>query len=98
MKLLIVVRLLDGRARAWWDTVRNRLGVPPTWADFLREFDNQYFTRFHQKEKRREFMNLKQGQMTVEEYEGKFNELIPYVPDLVRSDADQASYLRRLAD
>ncbi|EOY26399.1 Gag protease polyprotein [Theobroma cacao] len=57
-----------------------------------REFDGQYYTHFHQKEKRREFLDLKQGNLTVEEYKARFNELMLYVPDLVKSEQDQASY------
>ncbi|WRX12256.1 Retrotransposon gag domain - like 10 [Theobroma cacao] len=56
--------------------------TPQTWSNFLREFDGQYFTYFHQKEKKREFLSLKQGNLTVEEYETRFNELMLYVPDL----------------
>ncbi|WRX28969.1 Retrotransposon gag domain - like 10 [Theobroma cacao] len=60
--------------------------------DFLREFDGQYYTYFHQKEKKREFLNLKQGNMTIEEYETCFNELMSYVPELVRLEQDQVNY------
>jgi len=76
LKLIVATRLLKGRAKVWWANLRNQLEVPMTWAEFLREFDKQYFTHFHQKEKKREFMDLKQGNMTVEEYEARFNELL----------------------
>ena len=92
MKLLVATRLLEKRARTWWNSVKSRSTTPQTWPDFLREFDGQYFTYFHQKEKKREFFSLKQGNLTVEEYETRFNELMLYVPDLVKSEQDQASY------
>ncbi|EOY31685.1 Uncharacterized protein TCM_038736 [Theobroma cacao] len=92
MKLMVAMRLLEKRARTWWNSVKSRSATPQTWSDFLREFDGQYFTYFHQKEKKREFLSLKQGNLTVEEYETRFNELMLYVPDLVKSEQDQASY------
>ncbi|WRX31002.1 Retrotransposon gag domain - like 10 [Theobroma cacao] len=92
MKLMVATRLLKKRARIWWNSVKSRSTTPPTWSDFLREFDGQYYTYFHQKEKKREFFSLKQGNLTVEEYEDRFNELMLYVPDLVKTEQDQASY------
>ncbi|WRX11508.1 Reverse transcriptase domain - like 10 [Theobroma cacao] len=92
MKLMVATRLLENRARTWWNSVKSRSTTPQTWSDFLKEFDGQYFTYFHQKEKKREFLSLKQGNLTVEEYETRFNELMLYVPDLVKSEQDQASY------
>ncbi|WRX21068.1 Retrotransposon gag domain - like 10 [Theobroma cacao] len=92
IKLMVATRLLEKRARTWWNSVKSCSITPQTWSDFLREFDGQYFTYFHQKEKNREFLSLKQGNLTVEEYETRFNELMLYVPDLVKSEQDQASY------
>ncbi|EOX99993.1 Gag protease polyprotein [Theobroma cacao] len=92
MKLMVATRLLEKRARTWWNSVKSHSATPQTWSDFLREFDGQYFTYFHQKEKKREFLSLKQGNLTVEEYETRFNELMLYVPDLVKSEQNQASY------
>ncbi|WRX10271.1 Retrotransposon gag domain - like 10 [Theobroma cacao] len=57
-----------------------------------REFDGQFYTYFHQKEKKREILSLKQGNMTIEEYETRFNELMSYVPELVRLEQDQVNY------
>ncbi|WRX12108.1 Retrotransposon gag domain - like 10 [Theobroma cacao] len=92
MKLMVATRLLEKRARTWWNSVKSRSTTPQTWSDFLREFDDQYFTYFHQKEKKREFLSLEQGNLTIEEYEARFNELLLYVPNLVKSEQDQASY------
>ncbi|EOY03313.1 Gag protease polyprotein [Theobroma cacao] len=114
MKLMVATRLLEKRARTWWNSAKSRstmsrprTPIEPvttaatsrstfitrnTWSDFLKEFDGQYFTYFHQKEKKREVLSLKQGNLTVEEYETRFNELMLYVPDLVKSEQDQASY------
>ncbi|WRX12993.1 Reverse transcriptase domain - like 10 [Theobroma cacao] len=44
------------------------------------------------KEKKRKFLSLKQGNLTIEEYENCFNELMLYVPELVRLEQDQVNY------
>ncbi|XP_017972677.1 PREDICTED: uncharacterized protein LOC108661200 [Theobroma cacao] len=94
LKLMVATRLLEKRARTWWNSVKSRSTTLQIWSDFLREFDGQYFTYFHQKEKKREFLSLKQGNLTVEEYEARFNVLMLYVLDLVKSEQDQANYFK----
>ncbi|EOY14025.1 Gag protease polyprotein, putative [Theobroma cacao] len=59
---------------------------------FEKRAYGQYYTYFHQKEKKREFLSLKQRNMTIEEYETRFNELMSYVPKLVRLEQDQVNY------
>ncbi|WRX23776.1 Retrotransposon gag domain - like 10 [Theobroma cacao] len=92
MKLMVATRLLEKKARTWWNSVKSHFTTPPTWLDFLREFDGQYYTHFHQKEKNREFLSLKQRSLTIEEYEARFNKLMSYVPNLVKTEQDQANY------
>ncbi|EOY08615.1 Gag protease polyprotein [Theobroma cacao] len=92
MKLMVATRLLEKRARTWWNLVKSRFTTPLTWSNFLQEFDDQYYTYFHQKEKKREFLSLKQGSLTIKEYEACFNELMSYVPNLVKTEQDQANY------
>ncbi|WRX26119.1 Retrotransposon gag domain - like 10 [Theobroma cacao] len=92
MKLKVATRLLEKRARTWWSSIKSRSITSLIWTDFLQEFDGQYYTYFHQKEKKREFLSLQQGNLTIEEYKARFNELMSYVPNLVKSEQDQASY------
>ncbi|WRX29419.1 Retrotransposon gag domain - like 10 [Theobroma cacao] len=92
MKLKVATRLFEKRTRTWWNSVKFRSSIPLTWMDFVREFDGQYYTYFHQKKKKREFLSLKQGNLTIEEYETRFNELMLYVPELVRLEQDQVNY------
>ena len=85
------VSLLQGNAYAWWETVPGNDVQPPvlTWDDFLREFSNNYMPEVYRDDKRREFLNLKQGTMTVAEYEVKFNQLSHYASSLVATDRDK---------
>ncbi|EOY31713.1 Gag protease polyprotein [Theobroma cacao] len=39
MKLIVATRLLEKRARTWWNSVKSRSTILLTWSDFLREFD-----------------------------------------------------------
>ncbi|WRX26217.1 Reverse transcriptase domain - like 10 [Theobroma cacao] len=40
MKLMVAMRLLEKRARTWWNSVKSRSTTPQTWSDFLKEFDD----------------------------------------------------------
>ena len=46
-----------------------------TWERLTELLDNKYYPRDVQRIKGREFLNLKQGRMTVIEYAARFNEL-----------------------
>ena len=66
----------EGEAKYWWETVKPRGGENPmTWERFIELLDNKYYPRDVQRMKEREFLNLKQGRMTVMEYAARFNEL-----------------------
>ncbi|XP_058733470.1 uncharacterized protein LOC131605091 [Vicia villosa] len=53
-------------------------GVAITWANFRREFLRRYFPEYVRGRKEIEFLELKQGNMTVSEYASKFVELAKY--------------------
>nr|XP_017239755.1 PREDICTED: uncharacterized protein LOC108212539 [Daucus carota subsp. sativus] len=63
------VSLLQDDAYDWWETVPDSDAQPPklTWDDFQREFKDKYMPEIYRDEKQREFLNLKQGNMTVAE-------------------------------
>ncbi|XP_065861824.1 uncharacterized protein [Euphorbia lathyris] len=85
------VFLLQGDAYDWWETIPNSTVQPPvlTWDDFVVEFRNNYMPEVYLDVKRREFLNLKQGKMSVAEYEVKFNQLSTYVSSLVATEKDK---------
>ena len=66
-QFIFVVSLLQGDAYDWWETVPNVTARPPvlTYADFLREFRDRYMPEMYRDEKQREFLNLKQRNMTM---------------------------------
>jgi hypothetical protein len=45
-----------------------------------QEFENQFYLKYHHKMKKQEFQALKQGNMSVLEYEGRFHDLSMFSP------------------
>ena len=82
-KVLYATFMLQGEAENWWKFVKPSFvapgGVIP-WNAFKDKFLENYFPRDLRKRKAREFLDLKQGNMSVGEYTAKFNELLQYWP------------------
>ena len=51
----------------------------------LREFNDQFYNRFHQDQKRQEFFRLKQFGKTVTEYKTELRELAEFILELANS-------------
>ena len=69
------VSLLQDDIFYWWEMVPNSTIRPwvLTYTDFVQTFRDNYMPLAYQNEKLREFTHLKQGDMTVAQYEVKFN-------------------------
>ena len=52
LKLKVAIRLMDKSVATWWENLKLRTTVPITWELFVREFNDQYYTRFYQDQKR----------------------------------------------
>ena len=57
-----------------------------TWEEFSELFKGKYFPAFTRHAKAREFLELKQGTMTVLEYVAKFTELARFADDYVATN------------
>ena len=82
-KVICAVYMLREDAENWWENTRPRLvmgGTAITWAIFRENFLGKYFPESVRNQKIQEFLNLKQGSMTVSEYAVKFEELARYFP------------------
>ncbi|XP_063948018.1 uncharacterized protein LOC135152112 [Daucus carota subsp. sativus] len=64
--------------------------VEITWERFKELFLEKYFPRFLQDQMELNFLELKQGNMSVVEYENKFAELARFVPTYVETDRQKA--------
>ena len=83
-----VVSLLQGAAYDWWKLVlRNPLLLEPiSWDFFVQEFQTKYVTDDYKETKWKQSLNMKQGNLTVAEYEKEFSRLSKYAPELVLTE------------
>ena len=51
LRLNVATRLMDKSAATWWENLKLRTTVPITWELIVREFNDQYYTRFHRDQK-----------------------------------------------
>ena len=78
---------LEGEARVWWRWVRTSRDLEVmTWAGFQELFMGKYFPETSRHAKAREFLELKQGAMTVMDYVARFTELARFADDYVATD------------
>ena len=78
-------QLQDG-ALIWWETITQEEPEENfSWARFKEVFKEQYMPAAGKARLYRNFLELKQGDMTVEEYVNKFNELSRFGPELVNT-------------
>jgi hypothetical protein len=87
-KVLFVAHQLDGTAANWWETYCNtHVNIDAiTWNEFKARFCTHYVPRGTLKLKKKEFADLKQGGMTVNEYLNSFIKLSRYAPDDINTD------------
>ncbi|KAL2236247.1 UNVERIFIED_CONTAM: hypothetical protein Sindi_0816400 [Sesamum indicum] len=81
-KLRYAVSLLEKDALDWWKTVPGSRNRPATltWNDFLKEFANKYTPPVYRNCKKVEFLELKQNELSVAEYELQFVRLSKICP------------------
>ncbi|XP_028074882.1 uncharacterized protein LOC114277199 [Camellia sinensis] len=84
-KVLLATFALQEEARRWWMLIRDTNNVM-TWAQFKEAFFKKYFPQCVRDRKVTEFEQLKQGTMSVAEYESKFIELARHAPHMVDTD------------
>jgi hypothetical protein len=76
-RVLFVAHQLFGTATDWWETYRNshqNIGAI-IWNEFKARFKTHYVPRGTLKLKKKEFFELRQGKMTVNEYLNQFTQL-----------------------
>jgi hypothetical protein len=87
-KALYAFGKLIGAASEWWNSYINGHEQPESivWKGFKDNFILHHTPVSAMKLKRKEFLNLKQGQMAVTEYGDKFIQLSLYAPISAESD------------
>jgi hypothetical protein len=87
-KVLYASGCLTGPAVDWWDsyTTAHDATDTITWAEFATHFRNYHIPAGLMKIKKKEFLSLKQGSMSVSEYHDRFIQLSRYAPDEFADD------------
>ena len=75
---------LKGESQVWLDWVKASRNLEAmTWEEFCELFIGKYFSASARHTKAQEFLELKQGTMTVLKYVAKFTELARFTDDFV---------------
>ena len=78
---------LEGEAQVWWRWARTSRDLEVmTWAEFQELFMGKYFPETARHTKAQEFLELKQGAMTVMDYVVRFIELARFADDYMATD------------
>ena len=86
-RIRLVAFQLEGEAQVWWNWVKTSRDLEPmTWAEFHDIFMGKYFPDIARHAKAQEFLELKQGTMTVMKYVARFTELACFTDDYVATD------------
>jgi hypothetical protein len=87
-KVLFAAHHLFGMAANWWETYCNTHADIDSimWNEFKAHFHNHYVPCGTMKLKKKEFTDLKQGGMTVNEFLDSFIQLSRYAPDDINTD------------
>ena len=64
-----------------------RIPDPMPWEFFVQEFKAKYVTEMYRETKWKQFLTLKQRNLSMAEYEKEFNHLSKYAPELVLTEA-----------
>ncbi|WVZ48802.1 LOW QUALITY PROTEIN: hypothetical protein U9M48_000209 [Paspalum notatum var. saurae] len=83
---------LRGAALDWWESYRPQDRDAFTWAQFRENFRNHRVPAGLMKMKKKEFLSLKQGNMSVTEYRDKFLQLARYATAEVAEDREKQEY------
>ena len=86
-RIRLAVFQLEGESQVWWVWVKASRNLKAmTWVELCELFMGKFFLAFARRAKAREFLELKQGTMTMLEYVAKFNELTRFTNVYVAMD------------
>ncbi|XP_058183425.1 uncharacterized protein LOC131301259 [Rhododendron vialii] len=105
-KVTLATFTFKGQALIWWEASQRLLSAPLpdvqppvpqviTWARFVKAFNDKYCPEMYHFAQEAEFINLKQGSMSVAEYDAKFNALSAYAMDMVDTEGKEGRRFRK---
>ncbi|XP_012850982.1 PREDICTED: uncharacterized protein LOC105970696 [Erythranthe guttata] len=88
--------LLKNEARHWWEGTKEGIDLTnTTWSAFKILFFEKYFSKNLRAQKLKEFLELKQGNMSVPEYVRRFEQGCLYAPFISRDADEKANHFIR---
>ncbi|KAA0051348.1 reverse transcriptase [Cucumis melo var. makuwa] len=96
-KVRMATFLLKKEAEGWWKSILARRSDAHAldWQTFRGIFEDKYYPSTYYEAKRDEFLGLKQGSLSVAEYERKYTELSRYADVIVASESDRCRRFER---
>uniref|UniRef100_A0A9I9E5N6 Retrotransposon gag domain-containing protein n=1 Tax=Cucumis melo TaxID=3656 RepID=A0A9I9E5N6_CUCME len=96
-KVRLATFLLQKEAEGWWKSIlaRRSDALALDWQSFRSIFEDKYYPSTYCKAKRDEFLGLKQGSLSVAEYERKYTKLSRYADVIVASESDRCRRFER---
>ncbi|KAG6490017.1 hypothetical protein ZIOFF_051299 [Zingiber officinale] len=92
-KVRCAIFMLRDDARVWWEGARLTVDLTIlTWADFKEVFYGKYFTVDNRTRLAREFLELRQGDMTVAEYVRRFERGRYFVPIITSQPVEELKH------
>ena len=83
--------MVKREANFWWESKKNLEGEGVvTWERFSKLFLDKYFPKYMESHMELKFLELKQNNLSVAEYEAKFMELSRFVPEFVNIEEKRA--------
>ncbi|KAG5540173.1 hypothetical protein RHGRI_020413 [Rhododendron griersonianum] len=89
---------LQGGAEHWWRSAKQQYKDKQNeliWSNFKKDFEEKYIPPAVKDQMRTEFLALRQGNMSVAEYQQKFDELSRYAGVLVEKETDKVWHFQR---
>ena len=80
-RVSLATYMLEGEAEYWWKGAKRLLeskGLQITWETFIETFFDKYFPETLKIKKETEFLTLQQGDMSIDQYGAKFEELCKF--------------------
>ncbi|KAA0059550.1 reverse transcriptase [Cucumis melo var. makuwa] len=96
-KVRLATFLLQKEAEGWWKSILARRSDARAldWQTFRGIFEDKYYPSTYCEAKRDEFLGLKQGSLSVAEYERKYTKLSRYADVIVASESDRCRRFER---
>ncbi|CAL9130901.1 unnamed protein product, partial [Musa textilis] len=97
-KVSFATFMLEGEAEYWWKTIKRISEARHehiTWKVFVEKFNEKYFPDYIKEQKKIEFLNLIQGNLTVAKYEAKFTELSRFATHITDDESRKIKKFER---